>query len=332
MDISTIDVRLWGIRALVISFAMAACVSSTAFWLFIGAYAIGFTGFLAQRHIVYRPARRSYRSPTELGLSDVYELWLNTPDNQQLLTWQLKPQPGMPVILYLHGNNCNLSNRFERINRFARDGYGLLMLSFRGYGLSSGRPSEQNNVNDALLAYHFLRKSGYRPEDIIVYGESLGTGVAVQVAARRPDIAALILEAPYTSLKELVAYRIPSIPAYMFLKDEYNSVEHIKKVRAPMLIVHSTRDKVIPSFFGRELFGAAMGDKHFLRVIAAGHYGLFRAGHWPKIRQFIEQKVPGARKHAVQAREMAQMKRAWTKKRTERQVATAARIRHRFAH
>ena len=107
-----------------------------------------------------------------------------------------------------------------------------------------------------------LCKQGVEGRDIIVYGESLGTGVAVQVAARR-SIAALILEAPYTSLSDLVRHRLRIIPAYTFLKDEFNSIEHIKKVTAPLLIVHSLGDTVIPIAFGRWLFEAASGPKQF---------------------------------------------------------------------
>ena len=155
-----------------------------------------------------------------------------------------------------------------------RDGYGLVMPSFRGYGISTGRPSEHNNVNDALLVYETLRQQGVEAKDIIVYGESLGTGVAVQVAALR-DLGALVLEAPYTSLKDLVRHRLRLIPAHIFLKDEFNSVAHIKNVTAPLLIVHSLGDDVIPIAFGRWLFEAATGKKEFLRVRGAGHLACF---------------------------------------------------------
>ena len=289
-------------RVVVMLGGLMACLWLWAFYLFVGIYALGVAAYLLQRNIIYRPAKRSYRSPADLQLSGVFEVWLNTPDGEQIVTWQINPQPGMPTLLYLHGNNCNLSNRMERVSRFLRDGYGLLMPSFRGYGVSSGRPSEINNVNDALLAYDHLRKSGVQSADIIVYGESLGTGVAVQIAARRP-IGSLILEAPYTSLRDLVRYRFRAIPAYLFLKDKFYSIKHIKNVTAPLLIVHSLGDDVIPIAFGRWLYEAATGPKQFLRVRGAGHYGLFRAGTWPKIRNFLENHVQSAGQFGEQARE-----------------------------
>lgn len=324
-ELGTKETSLWVARAAVVTAAAAAMVWQWAFWAFVGVYAVGFIGYSLQRRLLFWPTRRPYRSPNELSLDDVYELWLNTPDGEQLLTWQAKPQPGMPTILYLHGNHCNLTNRVERVSRFTRDGYGLLMLSFRGYGLSSGHASEKNNVADALLAYHFLRKSGVNPADIVVYGESLGTGVAVQVAARRP-IAALILEAPYTSLRDLVRHRFRLIPAYVFLKDEFASIRHVKGVTAPLLVVHSLGDDVIPIAFGHWLFAAAPGEKKFLRVRGAGHYGLFRAGAWPKIREFVEEYVPGAAVYGERARGMVEAKREAARRRAARSQAFSGEL------
>ncbi len=290
------------VRIVVLLGGVMACLWLWAFYVFIITYTLGVAAYIFQRNFIYRPAKRSYRPPASLHLKGVHEVWLNTPDGEQILTWQIEPQQGMPTILYLHGNNCNLSNRLERVSRFLHDGYGLMMPSFRGYGISTGRPCEQNNVNDALLAHEKLQHAGVPGDDIIVYGESLGTGVAVQVAARC-SIGALVLEAPYTNLRDLVRYRIRVIPAYSFLKDRFNSIEHIKQVTAPLLIIHSLGDEVIPIAFGRWLFEAATGTKEFLRVRGAGHFGLFQAGAWPRVRQFVENHVKSAGNFGVRARE-----------------------------
>lgn len=309
---------------------VAACLWLPAFWLFISMFALAVLAYMAQRYLVFRPTRRPYRSPAKLRLTGVSEIWLNSPDGAQLMTWQIRPQPGMPTLLYLHGNNCNLSNRLERVSRFLRDGYGLSMLSFRGYGVSTGRPSETNNVNDALLAYEALLKNGVESKDIIVYGESLGTGVAVQVAAKRP-VGALVLEAPYTSLSDLVRHRLRAIPAYTFLKDEFNSVEHIKNVTTPLLIVHSLGDDIIPIAFGRWLFDAATGPKEFLRVRGAGHYGLFRAGAWPKIRDFVEKHIESAGQNGERVREDIMLKREAAKQQSEITESQVIPIRRQIA-
>jgi pimeloyl-ACP methyl ester carboxylesterase len=315
-EIAAGDVSLWAARGVALLAGLAACVWQWAFWIFITVYALGFAAYSMQRRFLFEPARGSYKTPSESNLEGVYEHWLNSEDGEQLLTWQARPQPGMPTILYFHGNNCNLTNRRERVKRFVRDGYGLLMLSFRGYGLSSGRPSEKNNVADAFMAYDFLRRRNVSPQDIIVYGESLGSGVAVQLAARRP-IAALVLEAPYTSLADLVRHRIRAIPAYLFLKDEFNSVEHIKAVSAPLLIIHSLGDEIIPIAYGRRLFDAADGQKEFVRVRGAGHHGLFRAGAWPRIRAFAEKYVRGAGMFGDRARRNVEMARKRAERRSK---------------
>ena len=155
-ELGSNEAVLWWAKIIILVTGFGACLWMPAFYLFVGTFAVGVLAYLVQRRFVYQPTRRAYRSPNKLRLTGVSEIWLNTPDGEQLLTWQIKPEPGMPTILYLHGNNCNLSNRLERVSRFLRDGYGLVMPSFRGYGLSTGRPSEANNVNDALLVYHSL--------------------------------------------------------------------------------------------------------------------------------------------------------------------------------
>ena len=329
-ELGSNELFLMRARIIVLLGGLAAILWSWAFYLFVGLYALGVAVYLLQRKLIFRPARRPYRSPADLHLSGVSEIWLNTSDGEQIATWQIKPRPGMPTILYLHGNNCNLSNRLERVSCFLRDGYGLCLVSFRGYGISTGRPSEQNNVNDALLAYDTLRKKGVEHADIIVYGESLGTGVAVQVAAQR-SVGAVILEAPYTSLRDLVRYRLRAIPAYTFLKDRFNSIEHIKNVTAPLLIVHSLGDDVIPIAFGCWLFEAATGPKEFLRVRGAGHFGLFRSGVWSKIRFFIETRVNSAGKFGEQARETAIVQNQKVVKLVKAGGSDAARSNHSFS-
>ncbi len=282
-----------GARIITLAGGVGACLWMPLFYLFVVAMVLGVLAYVVQRRFIYRPARRRYRPPDSLHLEGVSETWLTAPDGARLLTWQARPRAGMPTILYLHGNNCNLSNRLERVSRFVRDGYGLVMPSFRGYGLSSGGPGEQVNVADALLLHDRIVEDGGGRVDIVLYGESLGTGVAVQVAAKR-RLAAVVLEAPFTRLRDLVRYRFPYIPLHAFLKDEYDSLRHIRKITAPLLIVHSLGDDVIPIAFGRWLYDAAPSPKAFLRLRGAGHTGLFRAGVWPKIRRFLEQNIETA--------------------------------------
>ncbi len=297
---------LTALKGVILLAALAACLWAAAFWLFIAIYAVGLFFYVIQRRLVFRPAKKRYRAPASLYLEPIREIWLNSADGEQILSWQMRPQKGMPTLLYLHGNNCNLSNRLERTSRFARDGYGLMMPSFRGYGLSTGSPSERNNVLDALMAYEALRQLDIAAKDIIVYGESLGGAVGVQLAASQ-EVGALVLEAPFTSLADLVRHKFRLVPAYTLLKDEFNSLEHIKKVTAPLLIAHSVSDEVVPIAFGRWMFAAAPGPKTFLRVRGGGHIGLFRSGGWPKIRAFIERNVESAGKYGSAIRQQEEV-------------------------
>jgi fermentation-respiration switch protein FrsA (DUF1100 family) len=156
-----------------------------------------------QRRLMYFPDT-AHVTPSEAGLSRVAEEVLETPDGARVLAWYGKAEPGQPTILYFHGNGGSLETRSERIRKYMARGLGVFMMTYRGFGGSSGAPSESANVADATLAYDRLRALGVGATDVILYGESLGTGVAVQVAAVRPA-AGLVLDAPYTSMVELAA-------------------------------------------------------------------------------------------------------------------------------
>src|SRR5262245_20681540 len=133
-----------------------------------------------QRFLVYAPDAE-HVDPRSIGLASVEERRLATPDGVTVLAWYARAKPGRPTLLYFHGNGGNLALRADRIRRFMGQGLGVYMMSYRGYSGSSGVPSEKANVADARLAYADLRQLGLEPKDIVIYGESLGTGVAVQV-------------------------------------------------------------------------------------------------------------------------------------------------------
>ena len=149
---------------------------------------------------------------------------LKTPDGARLVAWYGKAKPGQPTLLYFHGNAGSLAVRAERIRRFMDEGWGVYMMTYRGYGGSTGSPSETANVADARLAYGALVQEGVDPASIILYGESLGTGVAVRLATERPA-GGLILDAPYTSIVEVAAQAYPFLPVRYFLKDRYEIEE-----------------------------------------------------------------------------------------------------------
>ena len=146
----------------------------------------------------------------------------------------------------------------------------MTMMSYRGFSGSTGSPSERANIADALLAFDTLVADGTKPSDIIVYGESLGSGVATQVAAQRP-VGGVILDAPYTSTADVGAESYWFLPVRLLMTDRYETIRHIKKVRAPLLIVHGERDSVIPVKMGRAVHATATSAKEIATFPAAGH-------------------------------------------------------------
>lgn len=244
-------------------------VVKIALFLAIAYGVVAVAAFLAQRKLMYFPDRERL-SPQSYGLTGVEERLLSTPDGAQLVAWYAKAAPGHPTVLYFHGNAGNLGSRSERVRKYVARGLGVLMLSYRGYGGSSGSPSEANNVADARLAYDTLLKQGLQPQDIIVYGESLGTGVAVQLAAQVP-VAGVVLDAPYTSIVDVAAGAYPYLPVRGFLLDRYETLRYLKDVHAPILILHGEDDAIIPAKMGRAVYEAANGPKEIVTFPEAGH-------------------------------------------------------------
>jgi uncharacterized protein len=239
--------------------------------------AIVLAAYLGQRLLMYFPDR-AYTLPAQVGLLDVEERVLKTPDGARVIAWYGKAKPGQPTLLYFHGNGGSLAVRAERIRRFMAEGWGVYMMTYRSYGGSTGRPSETANVADARLAYGALVLEGVEPTSIILYGESLGSGVAVRIATERPA-AGIILDAPYTSIVEVAAQAYPFLPVRYVLKDRYESDKYIRQVQMPLLILHGERDPVIPVAMGRELLRLANEPKRLVTFPFAGHSNIYVDGN-----------------------------------------------------
>lgn len=242
--------------------------------------------WLGQRHLMYVPDRTRVE-PKAVGLHGVTVETLAAPDGASLVTWYVPARVGRPTLLYFHGNAGNLAGRADRVRRYQAQGFGLLMLSYRGYGGSTGRPSEADNVADARLAYDTLVRSGVPPDKIVLYGESLGSGVAVQVAAEKP-VAAVVLDAPYTSVLEMAALTYPYLPVRPLLADRYLSDRHIKRVKAPVLVLHGERDAVIPVRMGKALHAAAAEPKKLVLFPNGGHVDLDDHGAVEIVARWLE--------------------------------------------
>ena len=242
--------------------------------------------YFGQRGLMYVPDRQRV-DPAEMGLVGVKEQVLSAPDGTRLISWRGRARDGAPTILYFHGNAGNLASRAGRIKEFQARGWGVLMLSYRGYGGSGGRPSERANVADGELAFQTLLKEGIGEKDVVIFGESLGTGVAVQIAAKH-DAAGLILDAPFTSMVDAAAYHYPWMWVRPFITDRYDTAAHILKVKSPILILHGEKDRVVPVAMGRRLAALAK-DRARLEIFPdGGHVNLDDYGALAKVSAFIE--------------------------------------------
>lgn len=238
-----------------------------------------------QKQLMYFPSLERIR-PMAVGLANVDEVTLRTDSNVELICWYGGASAGQPTVLFFHGNGGAVNHRAERIRDFMADGYGVFVLGYPGYGGNDGEPSEQSFMEGALLSYEFLQKSGVAPGDIVLYGESIGTGVAVQLAAR-VHARGLILESPMSSAIEVAREHYPLLLVDLLIRDTYQSIDYVDQINMPLLILHGDRDQVIPIRIGQQLFEKAREPKRFITLQGAGHNNLRLYPAREMAREFI---------------------------------------------
>ena len=264
----------------------------TVILLAIAVYAlIALFMFLQQRNLQYHPSNKGH-TPSGLGLAGVSEETIETPDGEKIAAWHLPAENGSPTILFFHGNAGEIGDRADRLGYYREQGFGALFVSYRGFGASTGSISEQGFITDAIAAHDWLTRQEISPEQILLVGESLGTGVAVQLAAQR-KVAAMALEAPYTSVADVAAAIYWWLPVRLLLKDTFHSRDHIGQVRVPVLIQHGEADGIIPVAHGRRLFDMANEPKELVILPGAGHEVIQQPEVWEKALAFFRRHVPG---------------------------------------
>jgi fermentation-respiration switch protein FrsA (DUF1100 family) len=238
--------------------------------------------FFLQRSFIFPIPPVGRTSPADADFPQAEEHVLTTSDGEKVIVWYVPAKPGHPVVLFFHGNGDFLAGRVNRFRGITADGTGLVALSYRGYAGSTGKPSEQGLLNDAAAAYAFTTER-YKADRIVVWGFSLGTGVAVAIAADHP-VGKLILEAPYTSIADVAGSLLRIVPVRWLLRDQFHSDERIAHVNVPLLIMHGEKDPAISFRFGERLFALAHQPKQFVRFPEGGHenlddYGALQAAH-----------------------------------------------------
>ena len=255
--------------------------------------------WLFQERLVFLPhlGRELVATPSDIGL-DWQPVELTAEDGLRLDAWWLPVENPRASLLFLHGNAGNISHRLESLAQLNELGLAVLILDYRGYGRSEGRPSEAGTALDADAGWRWLKEeSGQDPQRLVIFGRSLGSAVAAELA-RRTDPAALILESPFRSVPDLGQKLYPWLPVRPLARLQYPTVEYVTQRQMPLLVIHSETDEIIPFSEGQAVYEAARSPKELL-VIQGGHNTGFlesQATYLPAIDEFL--KSAGlARKH-----------------------------------
>ncbi len=250
--------------------------------------------FVMQRSLLY-PAARQVPNLANHDVAGLHEVTTQTPDGLTLRHWYVPPSaPGAAVLVVFHGNAGHLGERLPKLAPIIEAGFGILFAGYRGYSGNPGKPTEDDLTADARLLLDWLAAQGVAPDRTVVYGESLGTGIAVKMAAER-ETAAVILESPYTSIAEVAQTHYWYLPAKWLVLDKWDSMARIGKLRAPLLVLHGARDKTVPTRYGRTLFAAAPEPKELLILERGAHNDLY---DFPEV---AERVIAFLRRHAPAA-------------------------------
>jgi fermentation-respiration switch protein FrsA (DUF1100 family) len=259
---------------------------------FAGGYALLVGGLAVfQRDMIYHPGR-DLVSPAQAGVPEMTPTPLPTADGLKITGWYAPPrEEGGAIVVFYHGNAGTLAHRAHKARILMNAGHGVYLAGYRGYGGNPGRPSEEGLYADARAALDWLAGTGVPASRVIVYGESLGTGVAVQMAAERPDLGAVVLEAPFTRLPDLAPPVVVPALADMLMVDRYDSASKIAALRPPLLIVHGQQDGVVPVSMGRRMQELATCEKQAVFLPQAGHNDLWEMGAAEMVLDFLSRRA-----------------------------------------
>ncbi|MBN2269309.1 MAG: alpha/beta hydrolase [Sedimentisphaerales bacterium] len=266
---------------------------------FVGMLLLAYLGWAAtlycvQSRLLYRPVREVLHSPEELGL--YYEdITFKSKDGLTLNGWWVPAGNSMFTVLFCHGNGGNITHRLDSISILNKLGLSCFIFDYRGYGNSEGTPSEEGTYLDALAAYNWLAQTKkIRKERIIVFGRSLGGSVAAQLAAT-VRVGGVVIESSFTSYADIAARFCPYMPVRRFARFSYRTLDYIKEIHCPVLIIHSRNDEVVPFEFGVELYEAANEPKEFVEILGDHNDGFLVARElyndaWAKWVRFLAEK------------------------------------------
>lgn len=257
----------WGVAGWVLKLAAGAAVALLGL-------------FLLQERMLFHPR------PGPQSVPGAQSVFIDAPDGTRLHAWHVKATPGAPLVLYFGGNAEQVSWMVAEARHRAPD-TAWLLVDYRGYGSSGGSPSEKALIADAQLWFDEAEKK-FEPKKLFLFGRSLGSGVAVQLAAAR-KVDGVILVAPYDSMVEVGRHHYPFLPVRWLLKHRFESVNHAPSIAAPLLCLVAQNDEVIPVVRSKRLYDAWRGPKRWVELLGAGHNSTDGAPEfWRAIRRFLD--------------------------------------------
>ncbi len=260
-------------------FIESGAVASLLLLLIAGYAAILLNLYFNQAGMLYLPdypGAGSDATPAAAGLN-YNTVRLTTTDGLQLSAWYVPAADERGVILFCHGNAGNISNRISTLELLNELGFSTFIFDYRGYGRSEGKPTEDGTYRDAEAAWQYLHSQGYNESEIIIMGRSLGASVAAELAHRHKP-KAVVLESSFTSVPDVAAELYPLLPVRWLSRFEYNTIDYLQSITAPVLIVHSRDDEIIPFSHGQRLFAAAKPPKQFLELKGGHNESIYVSG------------------------------------------------------
>jgi fermentation-respiration switch protein FrsA (DUF1100 family) len=228
---------------------------------------------VAQSRLVYYPGPAPNETPRDHAL-EYDDVSLRTRDGETIHAWLVHATAPRGMVILCHGNAGNIAARIERASKLVEIGFDVLLFDYRGYGGSSGKPTEEGTYVDAETAWEHARSRGVPPEHIVAFGESLGGAVAIELARRR-KVGAVIVEDTFTSLADMGAKFYPWLPVRWLLRIRYDSLAKVAGLNAPLLVIHSRDDELVPFEHGERLFHAAREPKKLLVTRGSHNAGGF---------------------------------------------------------
>ncbi len=259
--------------------------------------------WFGQTKLVFMPTREITTTPaefnakyedvwipvqTETGTENIHGWWMPNAEQEKLNLSDRR------VLLYLHGNGRNVGANAKHANRLKGYGFSVLLIDYRGYGKSEGGfPSETSVYTDAQTAWNYLIQKGYRPEQILIYGHSLGGAIAIDLAVKNPQAKGMIVDGSFTSISDLATrepkYRI--FPIDLLINQRFDSIAKVNSLKTPVLYIHGTADEIIPASMGQKLYEATPSRKQIMLVPNAGHNNTAstnEANYANAVRSFFE--------------------------------------------